>query len=479
MEKLQSILNASLCWRWLSRFSDWCGSQWQRSVVVQGFLHPSPLWEQSSSSSIITRFVLWVRNLLSRLYAALKLDRLFEGSVFLHAALWSAVAGATMALLPTMAALGLVLVSFASMALVMIRQGERSLVYSPVNKYLLLFILSYAVAIVFSISPSDSLYPGLLTICFVLVPLVIQNALITRRQLEFATAAIILGASLVSIIAIGQYLLGVSGASAWLDSDMFSDISTRVYGTLQNPNMLAQFLVLVLPFGAALLLNAKTFASRMVWLGCCGLMVLALLLTFSRGGWVGAILAAGIFALLISPKLLLLIPFALVALFFLLPDTIIDRFTSIGNMEDSSTSYRVSIWMGSLALLSDYWFCGVGPGTATFNLIYPLYSYSAAVAEHPHNLFLQLMVDGGICVLILFLLIVFAFCRHLCATLAARPPMALRLYLIAAIAGVGGFLAQGMTDYSFYNHRVALSYWVVIGLGIAWANLAQKEGGQP
>lgn len=95
--------------------------------------------------------------------------------------------------------------------------------------------------------------------------------------------------------------------------------------------------------------------------------------------------------MLLNPRVLVLapvvLPVALVALYFVLPDTVISRFTSIGNLEDTSTSYRVSIWMGTIAMLKDYWLCGIGPGTGAFNLVYPAYSYNAANAQHAHNLF--------------------------------------------------------------------------------------------
>lgn len=51
-----------------------------------------------------------------------------------------------------------------------------------------------------------------------------------------------------------------------------------------------------------------------------------------------------IFLVLLNPRVLVLapvvLPVALVALYFVLPDTVISRFTSIGNLEDTSTSYR-------------------------------------------------------------------------------------------------------------------------------------------
>lgn len=475
MERVQQILSGSLLWRLLTALSLWCGAQWQRSAVVQTFLRPSTVDRAMSESSLFFRLWQWVRVVLSRLYALLHLDKLFSGSVFLQSFFWCALAAALGPILPTMPVLALVLVAYGSLALNLVRDRTRTLAFSPVNKYLLLLAGTYLVAVFASVTPSGSLLPGLLMISFMLFALVVENAAITRRQLEGFTAILVLSATAVALYGVAQYLFGAAGASSWVDSDMFADITTRVYATLQNPNMLAEYLVLILPLGVALLLTAKDWGQRVLWLCCCGIMCLSLLLTSSRGGWVGALVAGGIFVVLLSPKLLLLAPLALVALWFLLPDTITARFASIGNMQDSSTSYRVSIWMGSIAMLKDYWLCGVGPGTDAFNLVYPAYSYHSANAQHAHNLFLQLMAEGGILVLVLFVAVVFSLCRRVCVALKQNKRWDTRLFLIAVVAGLGGFLAHGMADHSFYNYRVALMFFVVVGLGAAWARFAQEE----
>ena len=67
-----------------------------------------------------------------------------------------------------MAVLALVLVSFASLALLLIRQRERQLCYSPMNPYLLVFAGIYLAAIALSVTPRGSLQPGILFICFTL-----------------------------------------------------------------------------------------------------------------------------------------------------------------------------------------------------------------------------------------------------------------------------------------------------------------------
>ena len=475
MEQVKDVLDASLLWRALTALYLWFGRQWRSSGVVRWFLHPRPWAQAASESSIFCRLWLRLHGALCRLYEALRLERLFSGSVFLHCGLWCAGTAALSPLLPTMAALGLVLICFASLALTLLRQRERTLCYSPMNKYLLLFCGIYLVATLLSVTPRGSLQPGILFICFSLFALVVENALTGRKLTLLFTQALVLSAAVVSLIGIGQYLLGVTGAASWLDSDMFSDVTTRVFSTLQNPNMLAEYLVLILPLGGALLLSARTNLERLWWLGCCGLIALALVLTLSRGGWLGALIAGTIFVLLLKPQLILLAPVVLAALYFLMPDTVINRFTSIGNLKDSSTSYRVSIWMGSLAMLKDYWLCGIGPGTEAFNLVYPAYGYAAAYAQHSHNLLLQLVSDASIWGLLFFLLLIFSFTRQLCISISRCPDWRTRLFPAAALAGVMGFLAQGMTDYSFYNFRVTLVFWAVLGLGAAWARLAGEE----
>ena len=474
MEQMKAVLEGSLLWRALMALCAWCGVQWHNSAVIRWFLHPAGWMKEASEQSVF--FKLWsaVRNGLHWIYEKLHLEKLFDGSIFTYPWLWCGLVMAAAALLPTMVSALLALVPCCSILLALVRRRDRSLTFAPMNKYILLFMLAYAGAIFMSVTPAGSLKPGLLFLLCTAVALVVENSLITRKQAELATGLLVLGAALVALIGVKQYVFGVSGADSWVDEDMFGAV-TRVYATLQNPNVLAEYLVLVLPLAGALLLTAKTWGKRILWFGCCGLITLGLLLTFYRGGWLGALIAGGIFVILLNPRFILLIPVALVVLWFALPDTITARFSSIGNMKDSSTSYRVSIWMGTIAMLKDFWLCGIGPGTEAFNLVYPAYSYAAANAQHSHNLFLQLMSDGGILVLVLFLLIIFAFGRQVCAAISKNKDWRTRIFPIAALCGVLGFLAQGMTDFTFYNHRMTLVFWAVLGLGAVWTRIAEKE----
>ena len=156
---------------------------------------------------------------------------------------------------------------------------------------------------------------------------------------------------------------------------------------------------------------------------------------------------------------------------FILPTTIISRFASIGDLKDTSTSYRVNIWYGTVDMLKEYWVSGVGVGTASFNAVYPMYSYNGVSAQHSHNLFLQLMSSYGILGLVMFLWIIYSFYKETTISLLKKKNI-----LLASIgSGITGFLLESMFDYTWYNYRVLLIFWMYLALGIALNKLERKE----
>ncbi|MEH2940737.1 O-antigen ligase family protein [Lawsonibacter sp. JLR.KK007] len=466
MERAKDILNGSWLWRALMALCAWCGGQWENSTVVQWFLHPRGWNRGASESSVFYRLWSWVRWALCRIYEALRLDKLFAGSVFTRTWFWCMMPVVLAPIFPTMAVLGMAAVGYCSLLLGLVRDKNRPLAWAPINRYVILYAAVYLAGTMFSVNLDTSLEPGLLSVAFILFTVVLYNAVTNRSQLDTLLAFMVTAAAAVSVYGILQYFFrwGYQSA-AWVDSDMFSSISFRVASTLGNPNMLGQYLILMIPIGGAKLLSAKDWFSRVFYFGCCGVMCACMLLTFSRGAWLGLLFAGAAFVVLLNPRLMLLIPVALTALWFVLPDTVINRFASIGNLSDASTSYRVYIWMGTLAMLKNYWLCGIGPGPDAFNMVYPAYSYNGISAPHSHNLFLQIVCDAGIAALAVFVILLFVYFRMMCIAIGKEHDWSSRVHQIAFTSGVFGFMVQAMTDYSFYNYRVLFLFWTYLALG--------------
>ena len=196
-----------------------------------------------------------------------------------------------------------------------------------------------------------------------------------------------------------------------------------------------------------------------------------------RGGWLGLLVSLALMLVLLDRRFIVLGFVALLGLLALMPRGIVERFMSLASAQaDSSNHYRFSIWMGTLNMLKDYWLTGVG--LDAFRLVYPAYSYSAAVSQHAHNLYLQIACDCGIAGIVVFLGTLVSFLRTAGSAVGAAAregDRVRRMRIIAIISGVVGFLIQGIAEYSFYNYRVMLVFWVLIGLGAAIAEGSEER----
>ena len=448
----------------------WISRQWQSSVLID-WLTNQNLTRAGGLCCVARK----IRSGYCALFEKLGLPRLLQGSIFLHPVLYAAAAIVLAPLCPTMVVLALVCASMFSLMLKLGAEHQFSIAASPLNGYIVLYAAIYFYATLTSTSFSGSLYPGLLTIAFVLFFFAVTSCGMEGKRLDLLITGMLIVGVLVSVYGFYQYLFPEKFRNVWTDTDMFSTLAFRVYSTLENPNVLGEYFLLVIPLACAAVLTAKNRTKRIVALGAAGVMVLCLVLTYSRGCYLGLMFAAAVFLVLLNPKLLIPAVIAVLLCPLYLPETVISRFASIGDMGDTSTSYRVYIWMGTLAMLKDYWFCGVGPGMDAYNMVYPEYAYNAITAPHAHNLYLQLMCDTGVCGIAIFLILMVSFYRMMFTAIRRERDRRARIYQIAGTSAITAFLVQSMTDYTFYNYRVMLLFFCVLGLCVCFTRMGQRQ----
>ena len=446
----------------IATFANWLGRLLRRSWIFHFLTDQRTLEPQGNFSSGIRAKL---RSLQQRIWKALHLDRLLENSIFLKTGFWCALPVIFAPLLPTMVILGLVVAGFASLILTLGCRQEMHPLYSPVNKWVYLYAFIYAFATCASVSFKDSLLVGMISICFLMFYLVMITSVRSWSTLKRIIFCMLMVGAVVALYGFWQYMHPELLSASWLDTDMFSTITTRVYSTLANPNVLGTYLLLVIPLAAAMMITSPGAWKKLVYGVILVMLIVCLAMTYSRGCYLGILVAAAVFLLLLDRRFLIPMIIVLLLCPFILPDTIITRFTSIGDLSDSSTSYRVYIWIGVLAMLKDYWFCGIGPGEDAFALIYPQYELSTVTAPHAHNLFLQITCDTGIVGLVIFLGMLVSFFRSMCTALKKETHKDAKVFQIAIIASVAGFLVEGLTDYTFYNYRVTFLFWCILGIG--------------
>lgn len=258
------------------------------------------------------------------------------------------------------------------------------------------------------------------------------------------------------------------------------DLPLRATSTSIDPNVLGGLLVIVTAITVPQFLTHDPLPLfRLGWrwrgfnwlaLPVLGVMLLCLLLTFSRSALAGLGVAALLLALLRYRKLLPFIPLA-AALILVLPQTqaYVQRLFEGLRGEDLATQMRFGEYKDALILISRHPWLGVGFAGA------PDIDTYIGVS----NLYLLIAEETGLVGLALFLCIVgLAIVRMLkgLARLAHNPRLEAILWgLLAALVGT---LLSGLFDHYFFNinfqHAVAL-FWLCLGLATAITLLPQPS----
>lgn len=390
------------------------------------------------------------------------------------AAIFAGAALVLAPILPTMAVLGLVCCCFLSVFLRMGLDPEASLTHSPLNAHIGLYAFVIFWSTATSLNLKGSLLPGMLTIAFVLFFYGVTASGL-ERQLDRLLWLMLAAGVGVSLYGFYQAIFPERYSNVWTDTDLFSNIAFRVYSTLANPNVLGEYLLLMIPLACAMLFAADSPGKRIAALAAVGIMGVCLILTYSRGCYLGLLFAAAVFLVLLDRRFLFLGILAVALCPLYLPQSVISRFTSIGNLADSSTSYRVYIWLGSLAMLRDFGLSGVGLGYDAYNEVYPFYAHHGIAAPHAHNLFLQILCDSGIVGLLVFLGLIVSFYRMMLTAIRHERDSRARVLQIGGTSAVSGFLVQSMTDYTFYNYRLLLLFFGILGLCVLLTRMGSRE----
>ena len=445
------------------------------SLLAGIFLSPNENVAETRGS-IFFKIYRLLRGIGWKIFRALRLNKLLEGSIFKMVFLWASLTVILAPIAPTMIIILLSLAGFGSLVLYLLCTPRAELKYYPLNKYVYVFAAVYFISIFTSVDVKGSLYGGCLTVLFIMFYMVMTNCI--KKKIQFKALVFVISAVgiLVSLYGFYQYMNQSKFGGVWVDTDMFQSISFRVYSTLGNPNVLGEYFLLVIPTAVAGFFVSRNNISRLFYVAAVGAMMICLVITYSRGCYIGIMVAAAVFLVLLDRRFILLGIVGLLIMPFVLPETIINRFMSIGNMNDSSTSYRFYIYMGTINMLKDYWLCGIGPGQSAYNKVYPYYGYNGISAPHSHNTFLQVMCDTGIAGIIVFIAVIYQFFKLLFRAYIDTDDKETKIYTIAFMASISGFLVQSLFDYTFYNYRVMIFFWIYIALGAVATKYASLKG---
>lgn len=360
----------------------------------------------------------------------------------------------------------------------------------------LLVLLYWGVAVVSTaLSPVRSAaLDGLIKLTLYLLLFVLMARIFQAPRLRSSVITIyLLVAAVVSVAGMRQWFFGADALATWVDPQSSLAGTTRVYSFLGNPNLLAGYLVPAVVFSAAAVFAWRNWIPKLLALTLWGVNSACLVLTFSRGGWIGFVVAGFVFLLLLihwfsvhlprfwrlwAVPIVLGISAALLVLAVSALPPLRDRVASIFvGRGDSSNNFRINVWMAVIEMIKDHPFLGIGPGNVAFNQVYPRYQQVGFNALSAYSVFLEILVETGAIGLLCFLWLLLTALSQGWRRIQALRKLRSRegFWLMAAVATLVGMLAHGMVDTVWYRPQVSTLWWMTMALIASYYTAPEPE----
>ncbi len=353
------------------------------------------------------------------------------------------------------------------------RRRFRFYLTSALVPLLLLFLVMFY-ATVTSVSFSNSAGEFLIPVTGLIYLLIMVNVFDRREQLDNFILCLVAAGMITAGYAAYEFFAGIAGVKKeWVDLARNPDLRNRAYAVFDNPNLLAQYLVLLTPLALGAVFGTANRRRQVVFALAAALFTLCLVLTYSRGGWLAFAAALTVFALFKSKLLLQALPVAGVFGYWFMPDSVLHRLTTVTSLKDSSIAYRLDTWLSTLALIKEHWITGVGLGRKAFARVYYTHMINNNVVPHAHNLYLQIISEFGILGLAVGTWLFLSLLR-----LGLKLRVAGSTYirnLNAGIMGAGaGFLVHSLADYFLWYYKLAILIWMLAAVLLVLHKIYQQ-----
>ena len=364
---------------------------------------------------------------------------------------------------------------------------------SPLNLPILSFMVICIFSLFWSDNPSISLFELPLFLTGPILYFVTINNLYHKRQIDNILTVILVIGALLGIYGIFQY--------QGIDFPFWGKNVGRnqVFGLFGNVNYFAEYLIVPLSIAVALFFVSKNrFKKALLFFGILT-MGTTLILTFTRGSYLGFgaaltfmfilfLLLRGIGILKKYKKtiLFLLIAVIIITLIFVIPNPLNKTGTVISKIKDrisiaqftqfNSIARRIAIWKFSALMIKDHPLLGSGLGTFQYNSLRyqavffeqgqnrSIYPYGFATKAH--NEYLQFWVELGIIGFAIFIWLVITYFNYGIRYLKREKDKQKQGTVIGLMGAVMAVLVDGMFGFPLHLPATIFLFWLVIALTV-------------
>lgn len=431
----------------------------------------------------------------------------------------------TVPLFPDYMAFPMVLLSFClCLADVKIRGARIN--FGKIGRMMLVYLAYMACSLLYTTDFTGSFWTLLMWCCMYLGYLTATTVLFNRRRLRTAILCMTTTTGVVGFVAVAQYIL--REWFKWNIDDMFweksdrlvysmlgisvseVDFGARISSTFNNPNLMAAYLALTIPFAIAFVLTGTRSKPKAMARISLFVAIYALGFSFCRAGYLALIAVGALLAILYVRKHFLMTLLTIVYIVLLIPSSVSNRLVSVVptatsqpadeivdvmqeelppiNMpekleqieqevttryeKDGSVSERFLIWKQTAKSLGERPIFGQGLGVHTTRKIL---AKAGLNFKHAHNLFLEILSEGGVVSLLLFFGILYLLVVRGMRLLRQKTRKEAWLLGFAVFSACGALFVFGVFDFPLIIPRLISTCMLLMGITEAAARLYLRE----
>ncbi len=373
--------------------------------------------------------------------------------------------------------------------------------FLPVKLPLLFFCGLSVVSVLGSVNPGAGWFAVRKFVLF-LIWLLGMNLVLSATHLRRLLQGMFLVSLLTSVVAIGQFIIQYRYVRAHYPGQVYHQLTSgRIHGFMGHWMHFGGQQMMVFVFLLAFLLlaggrNSKVesrnsgdgsqsssfdFRASLFWWFLFAVVVVSIILNFTRGVWLGCFLAGIYLVARWRPKLLLAFPVLLALGYVAAPPLVRERFhLAMHPRQEPALSIRLEMWGVALKMIRAHPWVGVGPNN--IEELYDLYLPKGKTPElgyhnHFHDDYLQFAAERGLPCLAAWLWLMGALGWY---TWKARRQLSTQRWIADASLAVWlAFLAEGVFEFNFGTSPVLMVFLFVTGTPFIAAECEAREAGIP
>lgn len=344
-------------------------------------------------------------------------------------------------------------------------------VKTPLDKPFVALAVLCLLSSAFSLNKNTSLRSIILLLNYLTIFYLTIRTIRTRAQLRHLVYLIIGIGAFLSLFGLFKYF----GANPfpWWDYSDIQQSTERLSATFGNPDHLAGYMEMAIPLTLGFFITGFSAGKRVLMVYIAVILLAALILSLSRGGWFG--LLAGLSFIFLAlmkdrhfkkKKLVGSITGGLlaVALIVLSTTPVVERIlTMTERTPETNLHSRLLGWQGVVKMINAHPLVGTGPGT--FASAFTQYQPAGLAKQRymAHNDYLHFIAEIGLPLIIVMVWMIMALYRKGFKKLKNRSRL-VRGTTLGAMAGITAILIHSASDFNLHIPANALLFTVLTAI---------------